>query len=142
MAQSLLDRQLTRVRVRLFLSSLLTLLAWSWLTAVLLAACCILIQPWVLPGAAENARWLLAGGLGALATLIAVALTIRRAPSLVGASLALDERFGLKERVTTSRTLSEAEVDSPAGQALLADVESKLAGLRVRERFPVNLGAL
>src|SRR5262245_64957550 len=116
MARSLLDRQLGRVRVRLFLTSSLTWLVWSWLTAVLVAACWVLVQPWVLPGAAELSRWVVTGGLVALASIVAVVLAVRQAPSPVAAALALDDRFGLKERVTTSRTLTEAEAATPAGQ--------------------------
>ena len=57
----------------------------------------------------------------------------------MAAALSLDERFSLKERVTTSLTLAPDEAASPAGQALLADVEQRLAKVRVGDRFPVSV---
>jgi hypothetical protein len=141
MARSLVDRQIARARRRLFFTSLLTLLAWSWLAAVLAAACWVLVQPRVAP-AALALRWHVAAGLAGVASALAVALAVRRAPSPVAAALALDERFGLKERVTTSRTLAPDEAATPAGKALLADVESRLAGVRVGERFRVGVPRL
>ena len=41
--------------------------------------------------------------------------------------LALDEKFDLKERVTTFLTLPADQIDSPVGQALLRDVNEQLA---------------
>jgi hypothetical protein len=53
--------------------------------------------------------------------------------------MSLDERFGLKERITTSIGLSEAERGGPAGLALLADVEERIAKLEVRGGYPFAL---
>lgn len=139
MARTVVDRQLARVRGRLFLSSLLLMLAWAWLIAVGVAAAFVLVQPWAVPGADESLRWAVAGGLMAVATVVAAVLACRHAPTPVQAALALDERFALKERVTTSMTLGEDEAATPAGQALRADVERKLTGVRVRDRFPIRL---
>jgi hypothetical protein len=142
MARSLLDRQLARVRRRLFLSSLLTCLAWCWLAAVAAGAAWVVAQPYLVREAPEPLRWLVVAGLGVAATLAGVVLAARGLPSPVAAALALDDRFGLKERVTTSQALTPEESSSPAGRALLADVEGKLAGLRVGDRFPVRLPLL
>jgi septal ring factor EnvC (AmiA/AmiB activator) len=51
----------------------------------------------------------------------------------------LDERFGLKERVTTSLTLAPGQEMTPAGQALLADVNERLGNLDVGSGFPVRV---
>jgi hypothetical protein len=142
MARSLLDRQLASVRRRLFLSSLLTCLAWCWLAAVVAGAAWVAAQPYLVREAPDMLRWLVVAGLGVIATAVAAILTARRSPSPVAAALALDERFGLKERVTTSQALTAEESATPAGRALLADVENKLGGLRVGERFPVRLPRL
>jgi hypothetical protein len=135
---ALLDRQLARVRRRLFLETLLALLAWLWLGALLGAAGWLLVQPYVLAETPLEHRWAAAGGLVALASALAIVLAVLHRPSPVVAALALDARFGLKERVTSSLTLSPQEAISPAGQALLADVEGRLAGVRIAERFPVR----
>ncbi|HEY7311586.1 MAG TPA: hypothetical protein VH643_19640 [Gemmataceae bacterium] len=134
-----LDRQVARVRRRMFLQTLLTALAWSWLVSLACAVGWFLAEPYWRPDAAAWLRWAIAGGFAGAGTVFAVVLTALRAPSRTAAALALDERFQLKERTTTALTLSEAELASPAGQALVADVNTRLMPLRVRDRFPVRL---
>src|SRR5207244_10574006 len=90
------------------------------------------LRPWV--------DWAVGDGAFALATLIAVGLALRKAPSAVDAALSLDQRFNLRERVTTSLTMRADEQASSAGQALLADAEQKAAGVKVGQKFPVKLG--
>jgi len=65
--------------------------------------------------------------------------TILKAPRFAAASLALDEEFELKERVTTYTLLSSEQRGSPAGLALFEDVQDKVANLDVPSRFPVRL---
>src|SRR5207302_1584448 len=74
-----------------------------------------------------------------LHSLAGLALAVRLAPSPLTVALSLDERFGLKERVTTSLLLAPEQAASPAGQALLADANARVAALRVGDRFPVRL---
>ena len=71
--------------------------------------------------------------------MLAVIVAVLRAPSKLAAALSLDEKFGLKERVTTTLTLAPDEEASPAGQALLADVNQRIAQLDVGSRFPVRM---
>ncbi|MCC6419088.1 MAG: hypothetical protein IT429_12710 [Gemmataceae bacterium] len=138
-ALSPVEQQLRRVRRRLVVQTLLDRLAWCWAGALALAAGWFLLQPLVLPEAEEWVRWAVAGGLAAAATVLAVVLTRLAAPSRLGAALELDERFGLKERVTTSLSLGADQEALPAAQALLADVNRHVAGLHVPTRFPVRL---
>jgi hypothetical protein len=74
-----------------------------------------------------------------MATVLGIVLGRLRAPTRVSAALSLDEKFGLKERVTTSVTLSQGQEATPAGQALLADVALRVKDLDVPSRFPVRL---
>jgi hypothetical protein len=134
-----LERQVRRARRRLFLQSLLETLVPCWIGALLLMAGWLLAEPYFLPQPAGWLRWTVAGGLSGAGTVVALAWAIARMPSPPAAALALDERFGLKERVTTTLMLSGAEQTSPAGQALLADVNARIAPLRVRDRFPLRL---
>src|SRR5436309_1021233 len=94
-----LDRQLARVRRRLFLQSFLELLAWGWLVALVLAVGWFLAQPYLLADALPWYRWAVLGGAVGSATLAAGVLALLRRPSPVEAALSLDERFNLKERV-------------------------------------------
>jgi hypothetical protein len=134
-----LDRQLARARRRLIALALLHALAWGWVGALVLGAGWFLIQPYLVAEAPAGLRWYVLGGLAGAGTLVAVVLAGLRAPAPLAAALALDERFGLKERVTTALTLEPAQVSSPAGQALLADVNARVQPLRVADRFPLRL---
>jgi chemotaxis protein histidine kinase CheA len=142
MAQStpwLLDRQINRVRRRLFLQQLVVYLAWSWLGAFAVATAWFLLQPLLLQEAPAWLRWTVLGAGMGLATLASVLLAVFKAPSTLTAALSLDERFQLRERVTTSLTLDATMAQSPAGQALFADVQRRLDPVRVGDRFPVKV---
>jgi hypothetical protein len=134
-----LQRQLHRVSRRLFWQTLLGCLVWCWSGALLLTAVWFLLQPHLL---AEPPAWLrgaLAGGALFGGTVLAVILAWRWTPSAVTAALLLDQKFELKERVTTTLTLGPGLEQSPAGQALLADVNQQVDKLDVGARFPVRL---
>jgi hypothetical protein len=134
-----LQRQLVRARRRLFAQQLLNALAVGWAAALALAACWFAVQPHLLPAAAPAARWGVVGGLLAFATAVACSVAAARKPTAVGTALALDERFGLKERATTGLTLAPADAASPAAAALLDDVNARVSRLPVPEQFPVRL---
>jgi hypothetical protein len=136
---STVARQVTRVSRRLFVQTLLDHLAWSWAGALALTAGWFLLHPLLFGPPQEWFRWTVIGGVLGVGTLLALILAWWRAPSPLAAALALDERFRLKERVTTSLTLGPGEVQTPAAQALLADVNQHVQPLQVKERFPVRL---
>ena len=98
-----------------------------------------LLQPLLVADAIPWLRWTVLGCCLGAATLVAFVWAVMRAPSSVSAALALDERFQLRERVTTSLTLDPVLAASPAGQALVADVNRRLDPVRVGDRFPVTL---
>ncbi len=133
------ERQVKRVRRRLFTQTLLDCLAWCWVGALTLTAVWFLLQPLVLSDLEEWVRWAVLGGAIAVGTLLALELARRLVPSRTEAALALDHRFNLRERVTTSLSLTPAEQHSPAACALLADVTRRIAGLDVPARFPLQL---
>jgi uncharacterized coiled-coil DUF342 family protein len=139
-----LQRQIARVRRRLFIQGLVRLLVGCWAGALVLSALGFLVHGMVQPLFPDYApedwhRWAAAGGVVVAATLLAVGWTLLRAPSKPQAALALDEQFKLKERVTTALLLTPEQRASPAGEALLADVQERLAGLDVGSRFPIRL---
>jgi hypothetical protein len=134
-----LDFQVTRVWRRLFLQTMLNTLVLCWLTALLLGAVWFLLQPLLIAQPWTNLRWTVTGSLAGLATLVGLVLAWSRSPSRVECALALDERFRLKERATTSLMLTQEETESPIGKALLDDANQRVMPLRVGERFPVRL---
>jgi hypothetical protein len=138
-ALSPLYKQLARVHRRLLLQSLVNALIWFWAGAILLAAAWFIAQPLLLQQPPQWLRWVVAGGLVGAGTMAAVVCGALWAPSRLAAALSLDSEFGLKERVTTSLTLPPDQESTPAGQALLADVNQKITDLDVGSRFPVRM---
>lgn len=136
---NLVHQQVRRVSRRLLLQKLGTRLIFCWSAALGLAILWFLIQPFLIDSPQPWLRWAVAGGLAGLATVLAIFLTWLAAPSPLTAALSLDEKFGLKERVTTSLALSAREQASPAGQALLEDVHQRLEKIDVGSRFPMRL---
>ncbi len=136
---SALHRQVTAVRRRLFLQTLIRALAWSWFAAMAVAVVWFLIEPLLFSAPPAWLRWTVLGVAVAAGTAAGVAFAVMRKASPVQAALALDEQFRLKERVTTSLLLGLDEAASPAGAALLADADQRVRPLRVGERFPVRV---
>jgi hypothetical protein len=135
---TVLQRQLARVSRRLFLQTLLDCLVWCWAGALAVSAVWFLLQPFLIESPPDWLRWAVAGGLAGAGAVLAVVLACVWAPSRLAAALSLDERFGLKERVTTMLTLGPGVEATPAGQALLEDATQKVTGINVGERFPVR----
>lgn len=138
-----LHRQVNRVSQRLFLQTLVNCLVWAWAGALAVAIFWVLVEPFAFyflkAEAPANLRWIVAGVAGGLGSIVAVALAFVLAPPRLEAALFLDERFGLRERVTTSLMLTPDQYREPIAQALLQDVERKVAGLDVGSRFPIRL---
>ncbi len=134
---SLLPRLVTRVRRRLFLRRLGRMLVLLCpLVAVLVAGTILLLAGWRFRGSPwsidhplflERLAWL--GGSVALVALLAGVAAWLLRPSRTAAALSIDEAFDLKERVSTTLSLTPEQAASPAGQALLADTEERLAQL-------------
>lgn len=138
-SRKLLETQVSRARRRLIAQSLITRLAIAWSIALLVGVGWMLAEPYLINTPPDWLRWTVGGGLLMAATITAIWLTWRRAPSKSVSALAIDQQFGLRERVVTSIALSEEEAQTSAGQALLADVQSKVADIKVAEKFPVRL---
>jgi uncharacterized coiled-coil DUF342 family protein len=137
-----LQRQIARVSRRLFLQTMLGCLLWCWAAALATTAAWFVAQPFLAVTVGDAWRLPIAGGLVGLATLVAMVLAVLKAPPRLAAALLLDEKFGLKERVTTSLTLAPEMAASPAAQALLADVNERIDQLDVGSRFPVRVSWL
>src|SRR4051812_31273265 len=134
-----LVKQIRRARTRLFWQAWLDAVPLSAAALLALAACWLVLEPFLVGHGDLWWRWAVVGGSLALGAVVALVLTWRRRPSPLDAALALDRRFGLKERTTTALTLTEDQAQTPAGQALLADAHAQLARQDVRGRFPLRL---
>ncbi len=138
-ARQIIDRQVGRARRRLVVQLLLRHVAAAWAVALLLTAGWMLAEPYLVASPPDWLRWAVLGGTAGVLSLAAVTWTARKAPSRTDAALALDERFGLRERVVTALSLTPDLHATPAGAALLADAEVRVKELKVREQFPVGL---
>src|SRR5687768_13027255 len=137
--RSLIEKQVRMVRRRLVLQNLVHALWVAW--AVALGASCVwfLVEaifhssflPWV--------RWAVPAALLGAGTLAALVHAWITAPPLVTASLVLDERCDLKERVTTFLMLPNELLEKPAGQALAQDVSDQIAKLDTAGKFGLSL---
>jgi hypothetical protein len=134
-----LDRLMRHVRRRMFLRTLVHALLQAWTGALLIVALWFLAQPMVLADLGVEWKWGVAGGLVLLASALGFGLACWQNPPLLAAALSLDEKLGLKERVTTLLTLSPEHAASPAGLALRADVEQKLKDLDLAGKFPLRV---
>src|SRR5262245_35335994 len=92
--------QVARVSRRLFAQTVLDALLWCWTGALVLTAAWFVVQTLFLEDPPTWLRWAVAGGSLGLGAVLAVVIAIVRAPTRVAAALALDEKFGLRERVT------------------------------------------
>lgn len=132
-----LTRQVRRARRRLTLQQFLQALTWFWFGTLMAAAVAVVVDKYF-PLGVQLWVWF-AGALG-LGGLLALAYTFWKRRGVLDAAIELDRRFGLKERVSSSLSLEPAELDTAAGQALVADALKRVERIHVAEQFGVSLG--
>ena len=136
---SRLDLQVRRARRRLILQRMVISLCWSCSITLAAAAGVVLAGKWwPIPGS----TWQWCGGALALGTLAAVVWTWLRSPSVLDAAEEIDRRYGLEERVASAVALEPATLNSPAGQALVADAARRVDRLALGEQFRLSIGAV
>src|SRR5436189_6167472 len=96
--RSMVERQVRRVRRRLFARTLLHGLTVGWAAALLGVALWFLVRPFAFADSGETWRWEVPGIMLGLGTLGGIILALTRMPSLVAAALELDDQFALRER--------------------------------------------
>ncbi len=141
-----IQAQVSRARRRLLLQQFGRVASWSLFACLMIALVAFAVPKiWALSLDIDtwNLAWLigcLAGGLVA-----AVIWTWWQGPSTTEAATEVDRRFSLRERLSSSLSMSAADRESKAGQALLADAERRAAQLAIGDRFqlqPARLGLL
>ena len=138
--RALVEKQVRKVRRRLTLQNFGQMLLVCWACALGVACLWFIGQSLVYSTCPEWLRWAVPGALLGAGALAALVITWLTAPALVTASLALDQRCELQERVTTLLTLPEDMLDRPAGQALAQDVHDQMIRLDAAGKFPVRVG--
>ncbi len=134
-----LRKQVGRVHRRLIVQAFVSRLVWCWFVA--LAASVVAIGVGKIWPFADQMAWAsgcfgvaLVGGL-----LAAGVWTWWRRDDAFDAAVEIDRRFGLKERVSSTLALSQADLDSDVGQALAQDAARRLEHVDVADRFRVRL---
>lgn len=132
--------QVTRVRRRLSLELFFNRLIRCWFVGMIVAFVAIAV-PKIF--AIENlpSGWGLTCGLaGAVGGfLVALSWTLLRGRSELEAAVEIDQRYNLRERVASSLSLSPAEFETPAGQALVNDAIRSIRRLDIDEKFRIQL---
>ncbi len=132
-------QQTARARRRLLLQRFGTWFSWALFTCMLIAVAGTL-APKVWPVEFDSQTWFFGWIIGAVVTALLVALlgTFLGGPSLDLAAQEVDRRFGLRERLSSSLSLSAMERETPAGQALLADASKRAEHLEIPEQFALK----
>jgi hypothetical protein len=127
--------QVRRARRRLIVQRFLDALAWCWLATLSVALVLVAVdKKW--PLGLEAWVWL-AGALG-VGFVAALVWSLWRRSGPLEAAIELDRRFALKERVSSALSLSPADRETEAGEALLADAAAKIERIDVGGRFAVR----
>ena len=127
------QRRLTR---QLFVNRLLRSLFVGTVLAVVAIAVPKLFVVEDLP---ESWTWYCLGGGLLAATVFNIVWTLVSSHDELESAIELDSRFGLRERVASAMSLPEKEIDTPAGQALMADALRAVRNVEVSERFPLEI---
>lgn len=110
----------------------------GWAVALVLILAWFVAQPMLLENPPPSLRWIVLGAGLSLGLVVAIVRTRMGAPTDERVALEIDNRFQLRERITTAMALPGELRNSSAGQALFADAESKLAPLNLSEKFPLE----
>lgn len=129
-----------RLSIELFLNRLLK----CWFVSLIVAVVAVAVPKiWSIGHLFENglpANWsfgCIAAGLIA-GVVVALAWTWLRGRSELEAAVEIDRRYGLRERVASSLSLTPDDANSPAGQALLTDAMRAVGRIDVDEKFKIR----
>jgi uncharacterized coiled-coil DUF342 family protein len=134
------ERCVRSARRRLFGQIVLNQLGLATGIALIAAASWLLAFPYVWESGPVSARWGICGGLIALGLVVGLFRAIRQRPSREAAAMTLDQRFELRERITTVLSLDPVLQKTSAGQAVMADAEEHAAKLQIASKFRVGPG--
>ncbi len=132
--------QVRRARRRLVWEQFLGRCVWCLLIALVVAVIAVAVpRVLVIEGLSGwwDTAWLVAALGGGL--LAASVWTFFSRHSVVEAAIEVDRRFELRERLSSSLSLSPEDQQSEAGQAVVRDAARAASRIEVEGRFPVRL---
>ena len=113
-----LHRQVRRARRRLGMQRFVAALGWCWLATLVAALGIIMVGKFWPLGVTD---WAWVGGALIVGLAAAVGWAFFAGRGTLDAAIEIDRRFGLKERVSSTLTMSVDECQTEAGQALVTD---------------------
>jgi hypothetical protein len=131
-----LRRKVLIARRRLAIQRFLRALPWCLFATLLVAAAAIAVDKYY-PLLLDVWAWPALGVAEGIA--LAAGWVWFKGQSEVDAAIEIDRRFGLKERVSSTYSLSEAERDSAIGRALIQDASRAIDRVEVAEGFHLSL---
>ncbi len=133
-------KQVAVARRRLMAITLLQSLAHAWLITFSMAVVALVIPKlWPLPFDVSQWPALCISIAVVLGLVWAITITILRRPSTIAAATEIDLRLKLRERLSSSLQLSNADRQTGIGQALMQDAERASGRIDLRDAFPVRL---
>ncbi|MEL7496018.1 MAG: hypothetical protein AAFN77_00305 [Planctomycetota bacterium] len=136
-----INKQVNRARRRMLTGTFFSILTWATFFSMLFALVGIAIPKiWHLEFLQDSAKWdawLYSWIIGSVVVgfLATACLTWTRRGSKVGTAVEVDRRFGLKARLSSAMVLSDEDAQSPAGQALINDAQTRASDLAIAEEF-------
>ena len=136
-----INREVIRARRRVNTHCFVHLFAWALFIGLIVSAIGLLVPKiWYLPFLETQqhhdfwtAGWLIGGGV--LALLVAGIFVARRFIDTQAAAIEVDQRFELKERLSSALSIDEKTAQTEAGLALLKDAQRSAEVIDVRDRF-------
>ena len=135
-----LHNQVSRARRRLVIEQFLARCVWCLFAALAVAAVAIAVPRLVVVADLPqnwDTLWMF-GSIFAGLTAAAVWTFASRSTAL-DAAIEIDRRFALRERVASSLSLTDAELHTAAGQALVKDAVRAASRIDVGERFRIRM---
>jgi hypothetical protein len=135
-----IKRQVWRARRRMILQQFLGIVVWSLFASLMVALIGLAVPKiWVLNVDRQVWLWSWAGGATGAGLLLALVWTFAVRRGALEAAIEIDRRFGLKERVSSTLSLGQQDLETEAGRALLDDAVRRVGQIDVREHFRLSL---
>ena len=133
--------QIARARRRIVLQLFLAVLGRSLFVALLIALLAIsVVKIWHVGIAPEIWIWSWAGGAVGAGVLFALAWTFAKRCTVLTAAIEVDQRFNLKERVSSTLAMDLNQQQGEIGQALLNDAVRRVERVDIPSKFPLLTG--
>ena len=139
-----INRQIERAHRRLFAIELIQSLCICLFICLTLAVIGMSIPKiWHLPflsteSSQQQWNWWWSGAGLAAGILAAIIWSFARQGSRLNTAIEVDNRFGLKERLSSVLALTEGEMESQAGQALIGDASRRAEMIEVHDQFKLQ----